>query len=113
MASYPRGEAARRIWRERLLSYERSKLSAKEFCAREGISVPSLYQWKKRLANSEGVTTTASRPPFRPVQVVGDDLSVTVEFRGVAALRIPSSQVAVVRAVVAELAGAVEDGESC
>lgn len=112
MASYPRGEAARRIWRERLRRYERSSLSAKEFCAREGISLPSLYQWKKRLANSDGATAAASRPQFRPVQVVGD-CSVMVEFRDVAALRIPSSQVAVVRAVVAELAGAVEERESC
>lgn len=112
MASYPRGEAARRIWRKRLRRYERSSLSVKEFCAREGISLPSLYQWKKRLADSEDTRGVGPRPQFQPVQVVADS-SVTVEFGDLVSLRIPSSQVALVRAVVAELADAAKELGSC
>ena len=112
MASYARGEAARRIWRERLERYERSGLSAREFCAQEGVSYPSLYQWKKRLAASNSSTSPTSGSRLQPVQVVGES-GVTVEFPDVASLRIPASQVDLVRAIVAELAAATRGHESC
>lgn len=101
MASYLRGDAARRVWEERLRRYERGGLSVKEFCAQEGVSCPSLYQWKKRLGNS-GSCAESSQPQFQHVQVVGDSVA-TVEFPGLGTLRIPAGRVDVVRAVVSEL----------
>jgi hypothetical protein len=94
-----------------LRKFEGSGLSAKEFCAREGISCPSLYQWKKRLGNSSS-RAESSGPQFQPVQVVGDSMA-TVEFPGLATLRIPTARVEVVRAVVAELRVASREPGSC
>src|SRR5690349_22945378 len=37
------------LWRQRLLRFERSGLSALAFCAKEGVSAPSLYAWRRRL----------------------------------------------------------------
>lgn len=111
MASYLRGEAARQVWRERLGRYERSGLTAKDFCAQEEVSLPSFYQWKRRL-RSANEDVPMSGPKFQPVQIVADSMA-SVEFLGVATLRIPSSQASLVRAVVAELAVVARKGESC
>jgi transposase len=37
------------LWRQRLLRFERSGLSAVAFCAKEGVSAPSFYAWRRRL----------------------------------------------------------------
>jgi hypothetical protein len=37
-------------WKRRLKRYERTELTAAEFCRLEGISVSSLYQWQRKLA---------------------------------------------------------------
>jgi len=111
MSKYLRGEAARRVWQERLRKYELSGLSAKDFCALEGISCPSLYQWKKRLGNSSS-RAESLRPQFQPVQIVGESLT-TVEFPGLGTMRIPVGQLDVVRAVVAELVVASREPGSC
>lgn len=112
MASYVRGEAARRIWRERLERLADSGLSVKEFCAREQVSIASLYHWRRRLADSEADSAGAHSPPFQPVQIVGGGM-VTVEFPDVAAMRVPAEQVDIVRAVVMELARASRSFRSC
>lgn len=104
MAGYARGDAARRIWRERLKRWADSGLSMKEFCARERISVASLYQWKRKLAGEVGSESVPS-PSFEPVRIVGGGV-VTVEFPDVAAMRVPADRVDLVRAVVMELARA-------
>jgi hypothetical protein len=46
-----------------------SKLSVKEFCRREKVSVPSFYHWRKKLtkASSDGAVTTIAT--FLPVEV--------------------------------------------
>jgi hypothetical protein len=36
-------------WRQRLLRFERSGLSAVAFCAKERVSPPSFYAWRRRL----------------------------------------------------------------
>lgn len=111
MAGYARGEAARRIWGERLERLASSGLSVKEFCTLEQVSIASLYQWRRRLAkevDSAGVDS----PSFQPVQIVGGGL-VTVEFPGVAAMRVPAERVDVVRAVVLELAQASRSPSRC
>lgn len=40
----------RDAWIERMARYQKSALSVKEFCSSEAVSVPSFYQWKKKLA---------------------------------------------------------------
>jgi transposase len=45
--------AARQLWVERLARFSASGLRPAEFCAAEGVSLPSFYSWKRRL-NAEG-----------------------------------------------------------
>jgi transposase len=44
--------ALQRRWRQRLQRFERSGLSAVAFCAKEGVSTPSFYAWRRRLGHS-------------------------------------------------------------
>ena len=41
------------LWQERLNRQAVSALTIAEFCAREDVSVPSFYQWKRRLLAGE------------------------------------------------------------
>ena len=38
------------LWRRRLERFQMAGLSVARFCRQEGVSVPSFYQWRKRLA---------------------------------------------------------------
>jgi hypothetical protein len=40
-------------WRRRLVRFHKSRLSVVEFCEREGVSTPSFYQWRKKLAEDQ------------------------------------------------------------
>jgi hypothetical protein len=42
--------ATRAAWVERLQRFADSGLSPAPFCAQEGVSLPSFYSWKRRLA---------------------------------------------------------------
>lgn len=60
-------------WRERLARFGRSGCSITEFCAREGISQPSFFHWRRRLG-SAGAAPLGRRgvgPAFLPIEVVG------------------------------------------
>ena len=37
-------------WKQRFDGYRTSSLTVAQFCKAEGVSVPSFYQWKKKLA---------------------------------------------------------------
>ena len=47
-----------REWTERLARFEKSQQSVGEFCSTEGVSQPSFYQWRRKLA-------AAARPKTR------------------------------------------------
>jgi hypothetical protein len=36
-------------WQQRLQRYSRSRLTVAQFCAKESVSVPSFYHWKRKL----------------------------------------------------------------
>ena len=52
--------AARQAWVERLQRFTDAGLTPAQFCAAEGVSLPSFYAWKRRLA-------AAAAEPDRPV----------------------------------------------
>src|SRR5437879_4079905 len=56
-------------WRTMLARWRRSGLKVREFCRSEGISEPTFYGWRRRLAQSE-----ETRPAFLPVQVVSESV---------------------------------------
>jgi transposase len=45
--------ATRQLWVERLERFPASGMSTAEFCAAEGVSVASFYQWKRRLTAAD------------------------------------------------------------
>jgi transposase len=46
-----RGDGAKRLeWSERLERFARSEVTAAAFCQAEGVSLPSFYQWRRKLA---------------------------------------------------------------
>ena len=64
-------------WRQRLLRYERWSGTVAGFCAREGVSVVSFYQWRRKLgggrsatvAGPSGSTEFDVAPRFLPVRI--------------------------------------------
>src|SRR5206468_10436581 len=53
--------AARQAWVERLQRFAGADLSPAQFCAAEGVSLPSFYAWKRRLA-AEAAGTAGPAP---------------------------------------------------
>jgi hypothetical protein len=83
-------------WTSRLARFKTSRLSVARFCQDEGVSIPSFYQWKKKLAErhdagrrpvakSQGRAVAADRET--PSQRSGDGSFQTVQL-------IPSGEVA-------------------
>lgn len=95
------------VWQERLRRFEESELSVKEFCARESVSDPSFYQWRKRLGGAESSRSRRrAKPAFQPVRVTGVTEALSVEFPGGVQLHVPTSDLNAIRAVVSEVATA-------
>lgn len=58
------------IWAKRLRDFENSHLSIAQFCNSVGCSVPTFYQWRRKLAGQSPATTTQSA--FLQVQTKPD-----------------------------------------
>ena len=61
------------FWKFVFAEHVRSGLSVRAFCQREGVSEPSFYQWRKKLAvneNSSSRPVPEASPNFLPVTVV-------------------------------------------
>jgi transposase-like protein len=99
------------VWGERLRRYQRSALTVSEFCRQEGVSVPSFYQWRRRLAETSASSDARPQPSRRGPAVTPAFQQVTLAGSGVVAIELPSGvrmelpaqQLQLVRAVVAEL----------
>jgi hypothetical protein len=62
------------LWRRRLDRFRQSGLSAREFCAQEGLALPTFYGWKRRLSApaDPAAAAGAQTPPFVPVRLLAD-----------------------------------------
>ena len=57
-------------WLDRLRRFRRSNLSVTEFCRREKVSVPSYYEWRRKLTETTSEAGAEGEPAtFIPVQV--------------------------------------------
>lgn len=70
--------AHRQLWQQRLERFQRSGLTVAAFCRREGVSVASLYAWKRRLRDGTSHLTPAA-PRLVPVRLVPPPASTPVE----------------------------------
>ncbi len=113
--------AKREAWRKRLRAYDRGALSVEEFCFRNGVSLASFYQWRRKLRDATGRSSFASSgrdpatrlsaPPsgFLPVEITGlspASACIEVLLPGGPRLRIPCHETQAIRTVIAALSAA-------
>jgi transposase len=110
----PRSRAAtRQAWAERLARFPHAGLSPAQFCAHEGVSLPSFYAWKRRLTAQALDAATAPAPAgdpvprLLPVRLPPPGAAPELVLPGGAVLRLPPGcDLAWVRALVEALGGA-------
>jgi transposase len=83
--------ATRRVWAERLERFGRANQTVAQFCAAEGVSVPSFYVWKRTLA---GETTSPDpvRSTLVPIRLTPSPAAPPIEvvFPSGTVLRVPA-----------------------
>jgi transposase len=88
--------AARQTWVERLARFPTSGLRPAEFCAAEGVSLPSFYSWKRRLSvearspDAEPTPDTHPGPRLLPVRLASGSAVVELVLPGGTVLRLPA-----------------------
>ena len=86
--------ATRELWLDRLARFPLSGLTPAQFCAQEGVSLPSFYAWRRRLtAPTPGPTAAPDagrpgEPRWLPVRLSGAAAPLEVALPGGAILRI-------------------------
>jgi hypothetical protein len=81
--------AARAAWVERLARFHDSGLRPAQFCAQQGVSLPSFYAWKRRLAAAAPDSPGADPGPrLLPVRLAGAGAAVELALPGGAVLRV-------------------------
>jgi len=95
-----------KVWRLRLRRFQKSRLTVAQFCREEGVSPPSFYQWRKRLAAAQGERARGgakSRQPFVPVRVI-PAAAVEIHLPNGSRLCLPSGDADTLRVAI-EVAG--------
>lgn len=74
-----RSSEREQFWRKVVLGQPRSGMSVAAWCSQHGVSAPSFYVWRRRLAK-RGAAHQARRLPLVPVEIIGPatDRSVVV-----------------------------------
>ena len=80
--------ATRQLWVERLERFGRANQTVAQFCAAEGVSVPSFYVWKRTLAER----TTSVPPTLVPIRLTHSPAAPPIEvvFPSGTVLRLPA-----------------------
>ena len=104
--------ALQHLWRQRLQRFERSGLSAVAFCAKEGVSAPPFYAWRRRLRQEPAEQANrpaeplADGPRLVPVRLLAPAAPVEIVLPGGLVLRLaPGCDLDFIRALVATLGG--------
>ena len=94
------------LWQSRLRRFQSSGLSVTRFCQVERVSMPSFYQWRKRL----GISTVKSQSPtFVPVRLT-PATTVEIYLPNGARVCVPSGQADSLRVAI-ETAGRLSDDD--
>jgi transposase len=74
----PRRDSAttRQLWMDRLQRFRSADQTVAEFCSAEGVSAPTFYQWKRRLARTAQPVVA---PTIVPVRITPDPATPAVE----------------------------------
>jgi hypothetical protein len=85
-------------WRGLLTAQRKSGLSVRAFCAREHVTEPSFYAWRREIGVRDGEKmrpaavkrrTPAFVPVLMPTIAAGNDGHIVIELRGGRVLRVP------------------------
>jgi len=95
-------------WQRRLVRYERTVLTAVEFCKRERVSVALLKYWRRQvelaaLRSPALMKSSRQAATFAPVEVIPRRW-IVVRFPGGATLEIPDDRVDLVRLAIDRMA---------
>ena len=112
-------------WKRRMARFHASGKSVARFCGDEGVSVPSFYQWRKKLSaddkrqpqkDSHDALISDTFQAFTPVRVVGSPC-VAVRLPGGMQMEIPTADPQALQLAIQTLAqvdaGRRAGGESC
>jgi transposase-like protein len=91
------------VWQGRLRRFAASGSSITAFCRQEGVSAPSFYLWRKRLAKNNGPRcepkTPAARQPFVPVHLTGTTVPpIVIRLPNGVRVRLPGDNLQALRA---------------
>jgi transposase-like protein len=91
------------VWQARLRRFAECGSSIAEFCRQEGVSAPSFYLWRKRLAKSTGSVGGASgltaRQSFVPVRLTATAaLPIIIRLPNGVRVRLPGDNIEALRA---------------
>lgn len=103
-------------WQRRLSRYERTALTAVEFCKRERVSVALLKYWRRQVEIAALRSPAPAKPApqaavFAPVEVIPRRW-IVVRFPGGASLEIPDDRVDLVRLAIDSMA-AQQEATAC
>ena len=97
------------LWRERLKRFDASSLTVARFCAQEGCSTASFYQWKRKLrtfSSPQRKSTNSSQAPperFRPLTIALSPPRVGIRFASGTRLELAGDDHELVCLVVREI----------
>lgn len=91
-------------WQQRLRRFKKSGLTVARFCARERVSVPTFWYWRRKCGGADSAPVTMPAT-FSPVEVVSGR-AVTLRFPAGAVLEIPEDRPDLVRVAIEATAGA-------
>ena len=72
-------EAKRREWSARLRRYDRDRGTVAEFCDAERVSIPSFYQWRRKLAPHTSTSADTAAEPARKRRLAGRPAEMFVQ----------------------------------
>ena len=114
-----KNESAEVVWHDRLARFDRSDLTVKQFCRREGVSDAAFYQWRKRLKNSGRRAKATGKPAdnrvssgeaFVPVSVSAPTFA-EVDFPNGVRVRVPATNADALQVVLTVGNAACREGE--
>ncbi len=68
----PRDPKREAVWRGAMARFKTSGLNIRDFCARERLSEPRFYAWRRVIQERDTEQARARRPAFVPI-VIGDE----------------------------------------
>ena len=114
----------RRDWTERLRRFESSGSTVAAFCEREQVSVPSFYQWRRKLRGVVGARAGAGRKGHSRVPQARDFVPLQITRSATIELRLPNgtqvwlpigdaATLAAAIATAGKLGPAAQEDEAC